>query len=274
MTSRLTDDAKVRAMVALLEAQAAQIVSLRRTVEAVEGRLTMCNALDTMVSDEVQQSLADLRMALQALRRLPALDGHSQWLADEASQRVELLAARIDELSSPARLAPVVIEREPDREIALADVVERALGGLPGLDVRRVERSRFEGLVVSTAPSRLAAILAALIDNAARYGGAGTIKVDANLLFGDLVVRVVDDGPGLGGVDPETLFPSSGAALDGDAEGQGVGLYVSRMLARSLGGEITLAERPEGGVVATLTVPQRRDGDAAPRTMRDISAGW
>jgi signal transduction histidine kinase len=53
-----------------------------------------------------------------------------------------------------------------------------------------------------------------------------------------------------------------------------VGLYVARMLARSLGGDVTLAERPEGGVAATVTVPQRRNVDAAPRTMREISAAW
>lgn len=264
-------------MVALLEAQAAQIVALRRAVETVEGRLSLRNAMDAVVSDEVQQSLADLRMALQALRRLPAADRHSQWLADEASQRVELLAGRIGDLLAPAPLAPVVTERETMKEVPMLDVLDRALAGVPGLDAAAVRHSVSADLVVSTAPARLAAVLAALLDNAARHGGGG-ISCDANVVFGDLVVRIVDEGPGLGGIDPESLFPSPGQALgetdDGNGAAVGVGLYVARMLTRSLGGEVTLAERPEGGVVATVTVPQRRDGDAAPRTMRDISAGW
>lgn len=275
MTLPLTDDAQVRAMVALLEAQAAQIVSLRRAVETMEGRLSLRNAMDAVVSDEVQQSLADLRMALQALRRLPSGDRHSQWLADEASRRVELLATRIGELLAPAPLSPVVMERESVKEVAIADVLDRALDGVPGVDRSAVRRKMSPDLVVSTAPARLAAILAALIDNGTRHGG-GSVECDAHVLFGDLVVRVVDEGPGFGGTDPESLFPTPGAALgESNDEGTvGVGLYVARMLARSLGGDVTLAERPEGGVVATVTVPQRRDGDAAPRTMRDISAGW
>lgn len=274
MTLPLTDDAQVRAMVALLEAQAAQIVSLRRAVETVEGRLTLRNKLDAMVSDEVQQSLADLRMALQALRRMPAGDRHSQWLADEASQRVELLATRIGELLAPAPLTPVVMERESVKEVAMADVLDCAVSSVPGLDVDRVRRMVPADLVVSTAPTRMAAILAALVDNAVRHGGR-SVTCDAEVVFGDLVVSVVDDGPGFGGLDPESLFPSPGAALaETDGDVPGVGLYVARMLARSLGGDVRLAERPEGGVVATVTVPQRRHADAAPRTMREISAGW
>lgn len=268
MSFRLTDDAQVRAMVALLEAQATQVASLRHAVETLEGRLSLRNALDVMVSDEVQQSLADLRMALQALRRLPAGDRHSQWLADEASARVELLATRIGELLSPAPLSPVALERDSTKEVPFAEVLERALGAIPALPDGLLRCEAPDGLLVSTAPARLAAILAALIDNAARHGGGSEIACDANLAFGDLVVRILDNGPGLGGADPEALFPP----FEGD--GPGIGLYVARMLARSLNGDVTLAERPEGGAVATVTLPQQRDDDAAPRTMREISAGW
>ena len=273
METRLTDDAQVRAMVALLEAQAAQVVSLRRAVETLEGRLTLRNALDVVVSDEVQQSVADLRMALQALRRLPSGDNRSKWLADEASARVELLAGRLGELLAPAPMAPVAYDREGLKEVPFEDILRRALAAVPDVEADRVRCDALDDLMVSTAPARLAAILAALIDNAIRHGG-GEIVCDANLAFGDLVVRISDNGPGLGGIDPESLFPPAGQGLDRADDGQGVGLYVGRMLARSLGGDLTLAERPEGGVVASVVLPQRRDDDAAPRTMREISAGW
>lgn len=275
MTSRLTDDAQVRAMVALLEAQAAQVVSLRRAVETLEGRLTLRNALDVMVADEVQQSVADLRMALQALRRLPSGDNRAKWLADQASERVEHLAVRLGELLAPPALAAVSLERENLKDVPFTEVLVRALAAVPELAAGRVRCDAPHDLVISTAPARLAAILAALLDNADRHGGDGEIVCDADLAFGDLVVRISDNGPGLGGVDPETLFPAPGHGLDASEENsQGVGLYVGRMLSRSLGGELTLAERPEGGVVASVVLPQRRDDDAAPRTMREISAAW
>lgn len=274
MESRLTDDAQVRAMVALLEAQAAQVVGLRRAVETLEGRLTLRNALDVMVADEVQQSVADLRMALQALRRLPAGDDQYKWLADEASTRVEQLATRLSDLITPPSPGTVALEREALKEVPFTEVLVRALAAVPELAAGRVRCEAPTDLLVSTAPARLAAVLAALLDNADRHGGDGEIVCDANLAFGDLVVRISDSGPGLGGVDPESLFPAPGRGLDRDDDGQGVGLYVGRMLCRSLGGELTLAERPEGGVVASIVLPQRRDDDAAPRTMREISAAW
>ena len=266
MAFQLTDDARVRAMVALLEAQAAQVVALRRTVETLEGRMALRNALDTVVADEVQQGMADLRMALSALRRLPQADRQAEWLTGEASRVVERLAERIGELLAPAPMADPRIEREAVHEVPFVDILDRALDAVPGLDPDSVACLASADLHVSTAPTRLAAILAALLDNAVRHGG-GSVHCDAELAFGDLVVRVADDGPGLGGIDPESLFPAF-------ASGTGCGLYVARMLARSLGGEVTLAERPEGGVVASVVMPQRRDDDAAPRTMREIAADW
>lgn len=266
MANPLTDDAQVRAMVALLEAQAAQVVALRRHVELLEGRLSLRNALDSVVADEVNQALADLRMALSALRRLPQ-DPDRRWLADEASQRADMLANRIVELLRPAAVESVAVDREGLVEVSLPEVLERALSAVPALAAGRVVCEAPEELQLTTAPTRLAAVLAALVDNAARHGGDGPVRLDADVVFGDLVVRVTDDGPGLGGVDPETLFPAF-------AGGTGVGLYVARLLARSLGGDVTLSERPEGGVVATVTLPQRRDGDAAPRSMRELAVDW
>jgi hypothetical protein len=35
-----------------------------------------------------------------------------------------------------------------------------------------------------------------------------------------------------------------------------------------------MAERPEGGAVATVVLPQQRHGDAARRSMREISSDW
>ena len=267
MAFPLTDDAQVRAMVALLEAQAAQVVALRRTVETLEGRLSLRNALDTVVSDEVQQGLADLRMALSALRRLPQADRQAETLTGMASQRVEQLADRIGELLAPAPMTPLNIDREAIQDVAFVDVLDRAMNAVPGLVSDRVVYLAATELRVSTTPARLAAVLAALLDNAARHGGGGEITCDVDLAFGDLHVRVADTGPGLGGVDPESLFTAF-------ADGTGVGLYVARMLARSLGGDVTLAERPEGGVVASVLMPQRRDDDAAPQTMREIAADW
>jgi signal transduction histidine kinase len=61
--------------------------------------------------------------------------------------------------------------------------------------------------------------------------------------------------------------PSSG-------EGLGVGLYLVRMLARSLGGNASVEDRAGGGMGAIIRLPQRRTEDAtAPALMLVDSAG-
>src|SRR5581483_2716529 len=63
----LGDDPQVRAMVALVEAQAAQITSLRDAVTALEGRLAIRGALDNVVLDSVRVPMDDLLRSLKVL---------------------------------------------------------------------------------------------------------------------------------------------------------------------------------------------------------------
>ena len=115
---------------------------------------------------------------------------------------------------------------------------------------------------VSTAPSRFVAIVVNLLENAAKYGGQHVVELHVGLHGQSLVIEVGDRGPGLRGDSVERLFAafSRGHAV-GDLPGQGIGLYLVRMLARSLGGTATLEERRGGGLLARVTLPQRRSDD-------------
>jgi signal transduction histidine kinase len=119
-------------------------------------------------------------------------------------------------------------------------------------------------LMVTTAPGRLRSILANFFENAARYGGKGPLICHAEPADGTLRVSVLDRGRGLKGRDPEALFEPFVQGDGGHPQGRGLGLYLVRMLARSLGGEAYLADRPGGGAVASVEFPQRRDGDLGP----------
>src|SRR5207302_8258766 len=105
-------------------------------------------------------------------------------------------------------------------------------------------------------------------------GAGGKVTVRAHTEGDDLVVDVLDEGPGLDGVPPEVLFQAfSRGRHPGEAPGHGIGLYMVRALTRSLGGDATISERPDGGTAVRVTLPQRRDDDPAvhrPRS-RDIT---
>lgn len=100
-------------------------------------------------------------------------------------------------------------------------------------------------------------ILTNLIENACRYAGSCRIAVAAH---GDHVeVNVIDPGPGL---PPEALeavfepFYRLEESRNRDTGGSGLGLSVAKALTEAQGGTLKLANRSEGGLIATLTLPR------------------
>ena len=72
-----------------------------------------------------------------------------------------------------------------------------------------------------------------------------------------MLIRVLDNGPGIPVDQLEAVFePFSRleASRNRDTGGTGLGLAIARQLAGSLGGTLTLHNRPEGGLEARLTL--------------------
>ena len=67
-------------------------------------------------------------------------------------------------------------------------------------------------------------------------------------------LEVCDRGPGLT-IEPKQAFDPY---VTTRPEGTGLGLAIVRALARASGGDVTLAPRPGGGMVARLVVPAAR----------------
>ncbi|MGZ9100813.1 MAG: ATP-binding protein, partial [Brevundimonas sp.] len=111
-------------------------------------------------------------------------------------------------------------------------------------------------LPVDADPAALRRALGNLIANAVKYGGAAGVKAFAR--DGRAVVLIEDDGPGLPDDDLEAVFdPFHRAERSRSREtgGAGLGLTVARQAARAHGGEVSLSNRSEGGLVARLELP-------------------
>ncbi|HEX5826859.1 MAG TPA: HAMP domain-containing sensor histidine kinase, partial [Candidatus Limnocylindrales bacterium] len=99
-------------------------------------------------------------------------------------------------------------------------------------------------------------VLWAILDNAVHYGNrtpvAASVGVDP--AAGTISITIADHGPGVSEPDRERLFRrfERGAARP-SGEGSGLGLYVSRALCRSMGGDLVL-EPDQPGVGAALTI--------------------
>ncbi|MCJ7724793.1 MAG: HAMP domain-containing histidine kinase, partial [Acidimicrobiia bacterium] len=112
-----------------------------------------------------------------------------------------------------------------------------------------------DGVTCLADPARVRQVVRNLISNALRYGGPNVeIRVDAGVSFGRLTVA--DDGPGIPVDEAEKVFhPYERAAPDdGLTAALGIGLPISRSLARSMGGELSY-ERHEAETRFILTLP-------------------
>jgi signal transduction histidine kinase len=179
-----------------------------------------------------------------------------------------LLLARSDAASLP--LETQVVEAEPfltevgDRARML---VSKAGGGL------RVSIEDSAPLDID--PTRVEQAIQALVDNAAKYGGATwPIELTARRSGPELHISVRDRGPG---IPPEALpsiferFYRADRNRSRSAGGTGLGLAIAKTIAEAHAGRIEVESRLGAGTVMTLVLPIRtaaRAPEARPDDVR------
>jgi len=111
-----------------------------------------------------------------------------------------------------------------------------------------------------TDPSAIEQILFNLVDNACKYAAQAesrTIQISAEQSGKFVALRVSDHGPGLSKTERKRLFrPFSKSASDAahSAPGVGLGLALSRRLARDMGGDLRLDSAEGAGASFVLTM--------------------
>ncbi|HEX9109566.1 MAG TPA: HAMP domain-containing sensor histidine kinase, partial [Longimicrobiales bacterium] len=117
---------------------------------------------------------------------------------------------------------------------------------------------------------RIGQILSNLVTNAIKYtqaGGAVTVGTTAD--EGGVEFHVGDNGPGIEPADLDRIFEpfvQLEHARESEVGGVGLGLAISRELARAMGGELRAESRP-GQTTFTLRLPRGHD-DAPPDGLR------
>jgi PAS domain S-box-containing protein len=121
-----------------------------------------------------------------------------------------------------------------------------------------------DSLVVESDSARVRQILANLLSNAVKYTQPnGSILVEARAVSTDdapwrgywAAIAVTDNGPGIPVEKQGLVFREFTRFDPGAAAGSGIGLAISRRLARALGGEITFSSMPGVGSTFTLWLP-------------------
>lgn len=155
-----------------------------------------------------------------------------------------LILSRFDRGSFEIQTRPVSVRPEVDGVLQSFDTGFR----------NRVSVSVPADTIVDADPLRLRQIVRNLVSNAHRYGGE-VVSIEVARRDQDVDVHVVDNGDGVDEAITDHLFQtfSRGHAGLHNANSSGLGLAVSRRLARAMGGDLTYS-RGDGRTVFTLTL--------------------
>ena len=196
----------------------------------------------------------------------------------------KVLARRSEQLLPEVRSIVADIEAESERLYRLVeDLVVLTKSESASLEAGRepvllqrvvprlvaTEARRWPGLEFRTScPASLPPVLAEqtyveqvvrnLLTNAAKYGGsAGTVEVEAGTEGDEVVVRVLDRGPGFPENDADRLFDIyyRSPSVARQAAGAGIGLFVCKSLVEAMGGRIWAGDRPGGGATFAFALP-------------------
>ncbi|WP_375551436.1 ATP-binding protein [Rhodophyticola porphyridii] len=222
-----------------------EVEDLTRAFNQMQDRLTRFVADRTRVLAAVGH---DLRSPLTALRVRAEL-------VDEDETRDSLIES-IEEMQTMAEATlsfaedltgteePRTVDIGPFLHDLVADMIDPPdIVGGPGVEAR-------------LRPVAFRRALRNVAENATRYGRDAQItwRTDDDTLL----IEIRDRGPGIPSDKLEQVFDPF-FRLEGsrsrETGGHGLGLSIARSIIRAHGGEIRMANRPQGGLVATMVVP-------------------
>lgn len=232
----------------LEEAGPSDVRDLIAAFNAYRSRIsTMLSDKDRMlgaVGHDLRTPLASLRVRVEGVdddrlreKMIASIDEMTAMLADilalarsgagtEMPERVDL-GALVGELAGDYR--------EQGKDVAVAAISDAAVRARPML-LKRALRN--------------------LVDNALAYGVRARLSVTTK--GGEARIIVSDDGPGLTEEQIRTLvepFARGEQSRNRATGGTGLGLSIAREIAGGEGGALTLANRPDGGLDAVITLP-------------------
>ena len=174
------------------------------------------------------------------------------------AEQAERLSRMVRQLLTVSRLEAGTLHPEAD-VFGLGPRVRRAWEALGVENVGFDLQEESGGWLAVADGDQLDQVLWALLDNAIKYGRREPvqviIRVDAPAER--LRLTIADHGPGIPPEEREALFSRFSRVGDQSAEdGSGLGLYVSRELARSMAGDLVLEpDEPGRGAAFTLVLP-------------------
>ncbi|MDF1595884.1 MAG: ATP-binding protein [Acidimicrobiia bacterium] len=183
---------------------------------------------------------------------LPLDDGESAELLTLARREADQMQHLIDNLLSYARLQRATLVPSTEA-IDLRPIITRALERQGDVH-RRTHIAVAVGIGAVGDPALVLQIITNLIQNVHRYAPQGAVEIVVASDDAVTSISVSDEGPGV----PVAMAADIFDTRIHSSKGLGLGLSLSRDLARSMQGDLVLDKARRGGATFTLTLPTAR----------------
>jgi signal transduction histidine kinase len=257
-----------RQMEALERSRREQDILLRelnKTQEELQRSLRMRDDFMSLVAHELRTPLNTLFLETQMrslqLKRgnLPAFNPEQMGNMIKRDERqIKAMIRLIDDMLDVSRMKSGTLSIRPGK-VELMGLLERVVNDLSlqataaGSTLQLASHGPVEGWWDEF---RIEQVIVNLLTNALRYGGGGLVEINVQEIGCNVRIDVRDHGKGIAPDYIDRIFePYERGAKAGEPKGLGLGLYISRQLATSHGGELTVQSTPGQGATFSLLLP-------------------
>jgi signal transduction histidine kinase len=237
---------------------------LERLERALEHETEIGRVKDDFIatiSHELRTPLTNVQGYLKTLLRpgVPLAPEEQHEFLSSADRNAERLKRLIEDLLYASRLESSGSTNEPRDVVGLADLIDRVVGDeAPDGPAERVIVTL--PTVLPEIPSReedVYRILRNLVENALKYS-LGSVTVSARAEGAGVTIRVQDEGPGIEPQERARIFDrfyQVDQSTTRRVGGAGMGLYICRRAAESIGARVWLERSDPSGSVFALWLP-------------------
>lgn len=219
-------------------------------------RLADLGEVVAKINHDLRNSLATAQIVSEGLAQ--SKDPRVRTAAPRLERAIQRAVALAESTLSYGKAQPPGPQLlEVDVGPLLKDAAEEALESWPHV---RVEIAATEALVARVDPDHFHRIISNLCRNAARAmtergsgNEGGVVRITGARDNGSILLEIADEGPGISErILPKLFQPFAGSS---SRDGAGLGLAISRELARGMGGDLELARTCETGAIFLLRIP-------------------
>jgi signal transduction histidine kinase len=237
------------------------------------------------LAHELRNPLAPIRTGLDLLMQIQAPQTQIAGKTLAAMNRqLDHIVRLIDDLLDVSRISRGVLELK--KEVTnLATLIQTSIENFrPAFEQRGVNLSVATppSITAIVDPTRISQVIGNLLHNASKFTpNGGKVRVELELIGGDAIIRVSDNGVGIPSDQIERVFEMFArierTASKGD-RGAGIGLALAKRLARMHGGDLTAWSAGENrGTTFTVGIPGAAvvpiTLDSAPERLGSIVTG-